>query len=147
MRLKLPPNTPSKLHILVVEDDRNVRDLILTRLAMAGYSTSVARDGAEALEAIRLSRPDAVVLDISLPKLDGFEVLRELRLKPASAVPPVMVLTARNAQEDIKAALALGARDYMSKPFDHAQLLFRLSRLLRKRPTPPRSGGGDILEI
>ena len=142
----MQPNLPQK-RILVVEDDKNILDLILMRLGIAGYGASLARDGAEALESIRLSRPDAVILDIGLPKLDGLDVLRQLRAKSTTAALPILVLTARNSPEDVKTALALGAHDFMTKPFDHAQLLARLSRLLRARPKPPRAGGNDVLVL
>ena len=142
----MQPNLPQK-RILVVEDDKNILDLILMRLGIAGYGASLARDGAEALESIRLSRPDAVILDIGLPKLDGLDVLRQLRAKSTTAALPILVLTARNSPEDVKTALALGAHDFMTKPFDHAQLLARLSRLLRARSKPPQAGGNDVLVL
>lgn len=126
--------------ILVAEDDRGILQLIVTRLALAGYQTAQARDGWETLACVQSSRPDAILLDINMPHLDGFGVLRRLNAKPVRP-PPIMVLSARNASADIKLALSLGAKDYLAKPFQDELLLARVARLLRPRPqipaTPP----------
>ena len=126
--------------ILVVDDDRGVLDLIVTRLALAGYQTARARDGWEAMASIQSSQPDAILLDINMPHLDGFGVLRRRNARPGRP-PPIMVLSARNATADIQLALSLGAKDYLSKPFQGDMLLARVARLLRPRPqiaaTPP----------
>jgi DNA-binding response OmpR family regulator len=126
--------------ILVAEDDRGILQLIVTRLTLAGYQTVQARDGWEALASLQRSRPDAILLDINMPQLDGFGVLRRLNAKPFRP-PPIMMLSARNATADIKLALSLGAKDYLAKPFQDEMLLARVARLLRPRPqvaaTPP----------
>lgn len=119
--------------IFVAEDDRGVLDLITTRLNLAGYRTAHGRDGWEALAGIQSSRPDAILLDINMPHLDGFGVLRRLNAKPVRPAP-IMVLSARNATDDVKLALSLGAKDYLSKPFRDDMLLARVARLLRPRP-------------
>lgn len=123
-----------KARIFVAEDDRGVLDLIVTRLTLAGYDTAYGRDGWEAVHGIEQTRPSAVVLDINMPSLDGFGVLEALRKRPTLAPIPVMVLTARNAPDDVQRALALGARDFLAKPFKDDQLLARVGRLLRPRP-------------
>lgn len=123
-----------KARIFVAEDDRGVLDLVVTRLMLAGYETAYGRDGWEAIAGIQQTRPAAIVLDINMPKLDGFGVLDILGRKPDLASIPVMVLTARNAPGDVQRALALGARDFLAKPFDDALLLARIARLLRPRP-------------
>lgn len=123
-----------KGRVFVAEDDRGVLDLIVTRLTLAGYDTAYGRDGWEAVQGIQQTRPAAVVLDINMHSLDGFGVLDALRKKLPLAPIPVMVLTARNAPGDVQRALALGARDFLTKPFDDAQLLARVARLLRPRP-------------
>jgi DNA-binding response OmpR family regulator len=122
--------------VFIAEDDRNVLELLTTRLGLAGYDTVYGRDGWEALDGIYTMRPAAIVLDVNMPRLDGFGVLRHLRNSPNVAHIPVMMLTARNAPGDIKEAIGLGARDYLAKPFTDAQLLARLARLLK--PQPPR---------
>lgn len=122
-----------KARVFVAEDDRGVLDLVVTRLTLAGYDTAYGRDGWEAVAGIQQIRPAAIVLDINMPNLDGFGVLEVLRKKTELATIPVMVLTARNAPDDVQRALALGARDFLAKPFDDAQLLARVARLLRPR--------------
>jgi len=129
-----------KAPILVADDDPLVRELILTRLRLAGFDVHGARDGREAVERARALRPQAVVLDINMPELDGFGVLaalQELRLTPAT---PVLVLTARHAAEDVRKAIKLGAKDFLAKPFTQEQLMARVGRLLRTpiAPPPPR---------
>ncbi|KRA69834.1 histidine kinase [Caulobacter sp. Root656] len=120
--------------IFIAEDDRSVLELLTTRLGLAGYDTAFGRDGWEALDGIHSTQPAAIILDVDMPRLDGFGVLRHLRKSPRVAHIPVMMLTARNAPGDIKEALTLGARDYLAKPFTDAQLLARVTRLLRPRP-------------
>ncbi len=117
--------------ILVVDDDPFVLELLLTRLTLAGYRTFSARDGQEALMRIADVRPEAMVLDINMPRLDGFGVLRHMAAGAQRV--PTMVLTARNQPQDVQTAISLGARDYLSKPFRDEQLLSRVARLFRKR--------------
>jgi two-component system OmpR family response regulator len=129
----MPANPP----ILVADDDPLVRELILTRLRLAGFDVHGARDGREAVERARALRPQALVLDINMPELDGFGVLaalRELGLTPAT---PVLVLTARHAADDVRKAIKLGAKDYLAKPFTQEQLMARIGRLLRAPIAPP----------
>ena len=122
-------------HVFVAEDDPATLDLLVTRLGVAGYSVSYARDGQEAVNMILNSRPNAAILDVNMPQLDGFGVMRTLRDTPAIAGRiPIMVLTARNSPEDVQRAIQLGARDFLSKPFKDAQLLDRVARLLRAPP-------------
>jgi len=130
----MTPPEARRGRVFVAEDDRGVLDLIVTRLTLAGYDTAYGRDGWEAIQGIQLTRPAAIVLDINMPNLDGFGVLDALRKKPPLAAIPVMVLTARNAPGDVQRAMALGARDFLTKPFDDVQLLARIARLLRPRP-------------
>lgn len=124
----------SESRILVVEDEPFVLELISTRLQIAGYNVTQARDGVRALEMLREVIPDAMLLDINMPGLDGFAVLEQMRAVPRWKLIPTMVLTARNRSEDVGRAMRLGARDYLTKPFDDQQLLMRVARLLRKLP-------------
>jgi two-component system OmpR family response regulator len=118
--------------IMVVDDEPFIVELISTRLRMAGYHVYCARDGQRALEVLRETPPDAVVLDLTMPRLDGFGVLQHMRQVPRLRAIPTMVLSARNSGEDVKRALQLGARDYLMKPFDDRVLIARVGRLLRK---------------
>jgi DNA-binding response OmpR family regulator len=120
----------AKRRILVADDDSGIRDLIRTRLQLAGFEVHIARNGAEALSHAMAVRPDAMVLDINMPEMDGFEVLSAMRSASTTMVP-VLVLTARHAASDVQRAIGLGAKDYLAKPFSEAQLLARVGRLLR----------------
>lgn len=119
--------------ILIAEDDESIMDLLVTRMRLAGYHTTQERNGIEALESIRKAPPTACILDVNMPGLDGFQVLKRMRTDPKTAFVPVLVLTARRGPEDIKTAIRLGATDYLSKPFNDDQLLARVARLLRRR--------------
>lgn len=125
--------------ILVVEDDPMIRELIVTRLELGGYQTFVAADGFQGLASLAEVRPAAMILDINMPRLDGFGMLRKMRESGALARTPTMVLTARNQPDDVRTAISLGARDFLSKPFGDDQLLARVARLLRQAspPAPP----------
>lgn len=128
----------ARSRIVVAEDDEAILELIRTRLEIDGYAVSYARNGHAALDIIRTVRPSAVVLDLNMPSMDGFGVLEGLtRLKGPR--PPVLVLTVRNAPEDVKRCLALGAKDYLSKPFDDQVFLKRVARLVRRSRASPLS--------
>lgn len=121
--------------VLVVEDDTFLLELITTRLDLAGFDTRGARDGNQAIQRLTEFRPEAMVLDINMPVLDGFGVLNYMRVQGLTEKTPTMVLTARNSPEDVSKAIKLGARDYLSKPFKDEQLIARVGRLLvRSRP-------------
>jgi two-component system response regulator MprA len=113
-----------------VDDDQAVRESLRRSLAFNGYEVELAGDGFEALDAIRASRPDAVVLDLLMPRLDGLETCR--RLRSAGEDLPVLMLTARDAVSDRVAGLDVGADDYLPKPFALEELLARLRALLRR---------------
>jgi two-component system, OmpR family, response regulator MprA len=118
------------VRILVVDDDRAVRDALRRALSLAGYEVTPAEDGERALEQIAHSVPDAVVLDIGLPGLDGLEVCRRVRMLGNRV--PILMLTARDAVADRIDGLDVGADDYMIKPFDVGELKARVRALLRR---------------
>ncbi|PZQ64272.1 MAG: response regulator [Phenylobacterium zucineum] len=121
--------------VLVADDEPLVLELIVTRLSIAGFEVRGAKDGAQALDRLTDFRPEALVLDINMPKLDGFGVLSHMRAQGLSDKVPTLVLTARNAAEDVAKAIKLGAKDYLSKPFRDEQLIQRVGRLFnRARP-------------
>jgi DNA-binding response OmpR family regulator len=116
--------------ILIVEDEHAVARGIQYALQQEGYEVAVARSGEEGLDVATKQAPDLVVLDVRLPGMDGFEVLR--RLRAAGAKMPVLVLTARDDEVDKVIGLELGADDYLTKPFSMAELLARVKALLRR---------------
>ncbi|MDQ4084386.1 MAG: response regulator transcription factor [Actinomycetota bacterium] len=123
------------MRILVVDDDPAVRDSLRRSLSFNGYDVDVAGDGAEALAQIGARQPDALVIDVMMPRLDGLDTTRALR--SAGNDLPILVLTAREAVADRVDGLDAGADDYLTKPFALEELLARLRALLR------RHGGGD----
>jgi two-component system response regulator MprA len=118
------------MKLLVVDDDRAVRDALRRVLTLAGYDVQTAEDGSEAIEQVVQSVPDAVVLDVGMPEIDGLEVCKRLRLLGNRV--PILMLTARVEIEDRVAGLDAGADDYLAKPFDNAELKARLRALLRR---------------
>lgn len=118
------------MRILVVDDDRAVRESLRRSLEFNGYQVELANDGTTALDMIAEDRPDAMVLDVMMPRLDGLEVARRLRTSGDDL--PILVLTAREAVSDRVAGLDAGADDYLPKPFALEELLARLRALLRR---------------
>ena len=119
------------MRILVVEDNRTLADGLLAVLRSSGYAVDVVHDGVSALAALATESFDLVVLDLSLPEMDGLEVLRELRAGGNRSA--VLVLTARGALDERIRGLDLGADDYMTKPFEVAELEARVRVLLRRQ--------------
>ena len=116
--------------VLVVEDDRGVRDAVERALSFEGYAVATARDGAEALASVLNDPPDVIVLDVMMPHVDGLETCRRIRAKGIAI--PILILTARHEVSDRVAGLDAGADDYMVKPFALEELLARLRALLRR---------------
>ncbi|MEA5358793.1 response regulator transcription factor [Amycolatopsis sp., V23-08] len=131
------------MRILVVDDDRAVRESLRRSLEFNGYQVELASDGAQALEAIIANRPDAMVLDVMMPRLDGLEVAR--RLRSTGDDLPILVLTARDTVSDRVSGLDAGADDYLPKPFALEELLARLRALLRR--AIPDGQNGQETEI
>ena len=122
--------------ILVIEDDSAIRRGIVDALEFEGYSTLQAADGDSGLEAALKSEYDLLLLDLILPRRDGFEILKELR--EARPTTPVIILTARGEERDRVRGLRLGADDYVVKPFGVKELLARVEAVLRRSPERPR---------
>jgi two-component system, OmpR family, response regulator MprA len=125
-----PSRHTGRVRILVVDDDRPVRESLRRSLTFNGYDVELAADGFEALRAVAANRPDAMVLDVMMPGLDGLATCR--RLRSVGDDLPVLVLTARDAVSDRVAGLDAGADDYLPKPFALEELLARLRALLRR---------------
>jgi two-component system response regulator MprA len=131
-----------QMRILVVDDDAAVRDSLARTLRFEGYQVDTARDGQEALDAARADEPDAVILDVSMPRMDGLQACR--RLRGEGLLVPVLMLTARDSVGDRVAGLDAGADDYLVKPFALQELLARIRALLRRSllTAPPADAPG-----
>jgi DNA-binding response OmpR family regulator len=122
--------------ILVADDDPDILELVGFRLEQAGHTTLRARDGEQALELARVHSPSLCVLDVLMPKLSGFEVLRALREDEALRSVPVIMLTASVQDRDVARGFEVGADDYMRKPFNPRELQARVEALLRRNGVP-----------
>jgi diguanylate cyclase (GGDEF)-like protein len=119
-------------HILVVDDDRNLRKIIQTNLELAGYDVTTASSGNDALRILDAIQPDLVVLDVMMPLMDGYEVARRIRRHPSNTHVPIIMLTAKGEVEDKLAGFDAGADDYMTKPFGPQELLARVKAKIRR---------------
>jgi two-component system, OmpR family, response regulator len=121
---------PAEAKLLVVEDDPNIVELLSASLRFAGFEVATANSGADAVATAREGRPDLIVLDVMLPDLDGFEVIR--RLREGGVRTPVVFLTARDTTDDKIRGLTLGGDDYVTKPFSLEELTARIRAVLRR---------------
>jgi two-component system KDP operon response regulator KdpE len=134
--------------VLVVEDDRNIVDLVQSNLLVRGFAVVVSRTGTDVATLVEQHRPDLVLLDLMLPGADGFDLCRDLRAESSIGI---IVVSAKKGEQDKVRALNLGADDYMTKPFGIDELLARITALLRRsrvvtepEPTPPTIAFGDV---
>ena len=142
---------PAKPHVLVVEDDDAICEALQYNLEREGYRVTTVYDGLRGLEQARELRPDAIVLDLMLPTLNGVEVCRELRADPSTKNVAILMLTAKSEESDQLIGFTVGADDYVTKPFSVKVLVQRLRVLLqRRRETPARAevvrAGGLVMD-
>ncbi|NDJ53847.1 MAG: response regulator transcription factor [Chloroflexi bacterium] len=134
--------------ILVVEDEESVLDTLALNLQEEGHQVLTAKDGEQALELVRTKKPDLMILDIMLPKLDGLAVCRIVRKDPEVSHIPIIMLTARGTQGDKMVGLDSGADDYITKPFGLGEFLARVRAVLRRAPgrivTAQMISSGDL---
>lgn len=130
--------------ILVVDDEKPIAEILKFNLEREGYRVVVAYDGDEALEAARAHHPDLMILDIMLPKLDGFAVCREIRKE---SDVPILMLTAKDQEVDKVLGLELGADDYVTKPFSPREIMARVKAILRRRPAAAQGGAPKRLQL
>jgi DNA-binding response OmpR family regulator len=134
---------PKKRTVLVVDDERDIVDLITYNLQRNGYNVLCAYDGTEAIELAQKHVPDLVVLDLMLPGIDGTEVARRMKADARTAQVPIIMLTAKGEETDVVVGLTLGADDYVTKPFSMKILLARLSTVLRRAEQATSTEGGE----
>ena len=122
--------------VLIVDDDTNICELLRLYLEKEGYSTVIANDGEEAVEAFKNNSPDIILLDVMLPKLDGWQVCREIR---KTSQVPIIMLTAKGETFDKVFGLELGADDYVTKPFESKEVVARIKAVMRRGVKPPEN--------
>ncbi|HXW76897.1 MAG TPA: response regulator [Candidatus Eremiobacteraceae bacterium] len=127
------PTPQRKPKVVVADDDPDIRRLVQITVTNAGCDVTVAADGEEAVELVRTSRPDLVILDVLMPRMDGWEVAKELKGDPETAPIPIMFLTSRGQEHDVLEGFNSGAADYMVKPFSPRELQVRVRAILAKR--------------
>ena len=121
-----------KRAILVVEDEEAIREVLRRALQGEGYHVICAADGKEALALIQENRPEMILLDLMLPEMDGTEVCRRVREDPVLGTIPIMMITGKDTFGDLEQGLALGADDYVVKPFDIREIKLRVAALFRR---------------
>ena len=129
-------------NVLIVEDDQNIADLLRLYLEKEGYTTRIAADGGSGVDLFRQQQPDLVLLDVMLPVMDGWGVLRTIR---QSSNTPVIMLTARGELSDKVSGLKMGADDYITKPFEMKEVLARMEAVLRRTGTETENSGSRRL--
>ncbi len=117
-------------HVLIVEDNELNRDMLSRRLARKGFVTSIAENGEQALELLAGQRPDIILMDLSLPRMDGWETTRRIKADSHLCTIPVIALTAHARREDEKSAMEAGCDDFATKPIDFKGLLDKMARLI-----------------
>ena len=123
--------------IMLADDEQRVRDMVAFKLEATGHQVVRARDGGEAISLAATEHPDLIILDVMMPILDGFEVLRRLKADPALHDIPVIILSAKGREQDVMTGLRGGAVDYIVKPFSLKELTARVEIALRKRGSEP----------
>jgi DNA-binding response OmpR family regulator len=115
---------------LIAEDDRDIRELVAAKLRSSGYTVIAVADGTEALVQLREQRPDVALLDVMMPGISGLDIITELRADPMTASIPVILLSARSQEFDVENGIAIGAADYVVKPFSPRELVLRVDAVL-----------------
>ncbi len=137
-------NLDKKRRVLVVEDERDIADMLVFNLQRAGYAAEARFDGRSALDRIFTNPPDLIVLDLMLPELSGAEIATRVRNSPSTATIPILMLTAKADEVDQLVGLSMGADDYVTKPFSIKVLLARIEAILRRASTETGRDGGEL---
>jgi DNA-binding response OmpR family regulator len=131
--IESPHKIKGDIRVLVAEDEEDLLKILEKNLTTAGYKVLKARDGLELVKIAVQEKPDLIISDVTMPKMNGFEAVRDLRQKLETASIPVMMLTARDDKESELKGIEAGADDYIPKPCDHEKLLARIRMLLRRK--------------
>jgi DNA-binding response OmpR family regulator len=142
-----PPGEALSRSILIVEDEKEIRDLLVHYLRKEGFQPLVASDGEEGLTKAREEKPDLILLDILLPKMDGLELLRKIRSDRDLARTPIAMLTAKGDEMDRVVGLELGADDYIPKPFSPREVVARIKAIFRRARRPPEEMEEKVFEF
>ncbi|MBI4600435.1 MAG: response regulator transcription factor [Planctomycetes bacterium] len=137
----------AKETLLIIEDERDIIEVIEYNFEREGYTILSATNGERGLEIARSQQPAAVILDLMLPGLDGIEVARRLRQDPSTREVAIIMLTAKGEESDVILGLGVGADDYVTKPFKVKELLARVKAVLRRGPLVDDGSGGKRLEV
>jgi len=129
----------TRTKILIVEDEKDIRDLVQLHLEKAGFQTLLAKDGREAFQKVKESKPDLVVLDLMLPEMDGKEFAKLLKAREETKSIPIVMLTAKSEEVDRIVGFELGADDYIPKPFSPRELVLRIQAVLKRVHEPAKS--------
>jgi DNA-binding response OmpR family regulator len=136
------------IKIMVVEDEDDLREIMVFHLTREGFSVVATGDGYESLQLAQRERPDVVLLDLMLPSMDGWQVCRRLRATMPGRRINIIIVSARDAEEDVLRGLDLGAADYIRKPFRLKEIVARVRTVLRRTPLPgPQEVAGEILRF
>lgn len=130
------------MKILIVDDDRDLTDILSYALKMKGYSVITATDGTQGIERFRQDQPDLIILDLTLPKMDGFEVCKTVRQESTT---PIIMLTVRASEEDTVTGFRMGADDYVAKPFSPRLLIARIEAVLRRAALPAETDKNRLI--
>jgi two-component system alkaline phosphatase synthesis response regulator PhoP len=128
----MPPSSPNRKKILIVEDEKDILQLVKLYLEKEGFRTASAMTGTDGLRLVKTEHPDLIILDLMLPEMDGLEVCKRIRLNQDTALLPILMLTAKAEESDTVIGLELGADDYVTKPFSPKALVARVKALLRR---------------
>jgi two-component system phosphate regulon response regulator PhoB len=131
--------------ILIIEDEKDIVDLISYHLSQSGFSVITALDGPSGLERARKEHPSLIILDLMLPEMDGKDICRALQSNPSTQSIPILMLTAKAEEVDRIVGFELGADDYVTKPFSPKELVLRVKAILRRKETPQE--GGQLIQI
>jgi len=135
------------LNVLVVEDERDLQELLRYNLVREGHNVAAATTGEAALEQIEDNPPDIILLDLMLPGMDGLEVCRVLKADPTTSAIPIIMITARGEESDVVAGLEMGADDYIPKPFSPRVLIARMHAVARRVGESDDGGGSEQVKV